>query len=108
MYYIEKIGKGKGRESLYKDISFLTSHTPHPSLLTFKELFWGKTRERGKLKNFSQQEERRKIEELFGGGVSSRKIRQRCTGMTGWYNGDDVLWCALVVVAGLSAVGVGC
>ena len=47
---------------MYKDFSFLTSHIPHVSLL--KNFFGG--RERGKLKNFSQQEEREKIEELFG------------------------------------------
>ena len=49
---------------MYKDFSFLTSHTPHPSLL--KNFFGGKRDAKLKIKNFSQQEERGEIEELFG------------------------------------------
>ena len=64
LYSIGKMEGKTGERVLYKDISFLSSHPPHPSL--FKELFGGKRE--GKLKNFSQQEEREKIKELFEGG----------------------------------------
>ena len=48
---------------------YLFFDLPHPTPLTFKELFGGKRE--GKLKNFSQQEEREKIEELFGGELAA-------------------------------------
>ena len=67
LYSIGKMeGKREGRD-LYKDISFFV--LPPPTPLTFKELF-GVKRE-GKLKNFSQQEEREKIEGLFGGELAA-------------------------------------
>ena len=67
LYSIGKMEKKREGKVLYKDISFLSSHTPHPSLL--KNFFGGKRE--GKLKNFSQQEERKKIEELFGGELAA-------------------------------------
>ena len=67
LYSIGKMEKKREGGVLYKDISFLSSHPPHPSL--FRELFGGKRE--GKLNNFSQQEERGKIEELFGAELAA-------------------------------------